>query len=59
VFLNTAVDFFIVALCVYLIGRIAMKPAPTPPGPAMKECPQCGEQILAKAKKCKHCTSPV
>ena len=59
VFLNTAVDFFIVALCVYLIGRIAMKPAPIPPGPAMKECPQCGEQILAKAKKCKHCTSPV
>jgi large conductance mechanosensitive channel len=58
-FLNTMVDFVIVAFCVFMIGRIFMKPAPPPAGPAMKECPQCGEQILAKAKKCRHCTSAV
>jgi large conductance mechanosensitive channel len=59
VFLNTAVDFVIVALCVYMIGKIFMKPTPAPAGPPMKECSQCGEQILAKAKKCKYCASPV
>jgi len=58
-FLNTAVDFMIVAFCIYAIGKVVMKPAPAPAGPAMKECPQCAEQILAKAKKCKHCTSAV
>jgi large conductance mechanosensitive channel len=59
VFLNTVVDFVIVAFCIYMIGKIAMRPSPAPPGPAMKECPQCGEQILAKAKKCRYCTSAV
>ena len=58
-FLNSTVDFVIVAFCVYMITKIAMKPAPAPAGPPMKECPQCGEQILAKAKRCRHCTSPV
>ena len=58
-FLNTIVDFVIVAFCVYMITKIAMKPAPAPAGPPMKDCPQCGEQILAKAKRCRHCTSPV
>jgi len=27
----------------------------TPPEPETKDCPYCGEQILTKAKKCKHC----
>lgn len=30
------------------------EPAP-PPKPETKDCPYCSEQILAKAKKCKHC----
>jgi large conductance mechanosensitive channel len=58
-FLNTIVDFVIVAFCIFMISKIAMKPAPAPAGPAMKECPQCGEQVLAKAKKCRYCTSAV
>jgi len=57
VFLNTVVDFVIVAACIYLISKLLLKPAPA--GPPMKECPQCGEQILAKAKKCRYCTSAV
>lgn len=60
VFLNTVIDFVIIAFCVYMIGKVAMKPAPPPPpGPAMKGCPQCSEQILATAKKCRYCTSSV
>ncbi len=58
-FLNTIIDFVIVAFCIYMITKIAMKPAPVPPGPDMKDCPQCGESILARAKRCKHCTSAV
>jgi large conductance mechanosensitive channel len=59
VFMNTTVDFIIIAFCIYMIAKFAMKPAPAPPGPAMKECPQCCESILAKAKKCRYCASPV
>jgi len=59
VFLNTIVDFVIISFCIYMITKIAMKPAPAAPGPAMKECPQCAESILEKAKKCRYCTSPV
>jgi large conductance mechanosensitive channel len=56
-FLNSIVDFVIIAFCVFMIAKVAMKPAPVPPGPPMKECPQCAEQVLAAAKKCRYCTS--
>ncbi len=59
-FINTIIDFVVIAFCIFLITKIAMKPAaPPPPGPDMKACGQCGEQILAVAKKCKYCTSQV
>ena len=60
VFVNTIIDFVIVSFCVFMISKVAMKPAPPPPaGPATKDCLQCGEKILASARKCKYCTSPV
>jgi len=60
VFINAIIDFVIIAFCIFMITKIAMKPAPPPPpGPAMKDCPQCAEKILAAAKKCKFCTSQV
>ncbi len=58
-FVNSVIDFVIISFCIYLITKMAMKPAPAPPGPAMKGCPMCAEQILAVAKKCKFCTSAV
>jgi large conductance mechanosensitive channel len=57
IFINTAVDFAIVAFCVYLITRIAMRPEP--PGPATKTCPECAEPVLKAARKCRFCASPV
>ncbi len=60
IFFNTIIDFVIISFCVYMIAKVAMKPAPPPPpGPPTKACPQCSETILASAKKCKWCTSAV
>jgi large conductance mechanosensitive channel len=58
-FFNTLVDFAMIALCVYAITQIAMRPAPAPAGPAMKDCPQCAEKVLAAARKCRYCASPL
>lgn len=58
-FLGALVDFVIIALFVFLIGKALLKEPPPPPGPAMKTCAACGESVLAKATRCKFCTSAV
>ena len=59
-FINTVINFLIVAFAIFLlirqVNRWAPKPAPAPM-PATRECPYCLSAIPAKATKCAHCTA--
>jgi len=59
VFLNTVIDFIIVALVIFLIIKSASKmQKPTPAAvPTTKECPYCFTTISIQAKRCPNCTS--
>lgn len=60
VFLNTIINFLIVAFAVFLLVRMVnrwtSKPAPAA-APTTKDCPQCAMPVPLAAKKCGHCTS--
>jgi large conductance mechanosensitive channel len=60
-FLNTCVNFLIVAFFVFLVVQWAnklKKPAPVVEvAPATKECPFCASTIPIKAVRCPLCTS--
>ena len=62
IFLNTIINFLIVAFAVFLlvrtVNRWVAKPAPAAV-PTTKDCPQCAMPIPIAAKKCGHCTSAV
>ena len=58
-FLNTEIDFIIVALVIFLVVRQInklQKPAEIAPANT-KECPFCTSAIAIKATRCPHCTS--
>jgi large conductance mechanosensitive channel len=58
-FLNTIVNFLIVAFCVFLVVQQVnrwTKPAPAA-APTTKDCPQCAMSIPIAAKRCGHCTT--
>jgi large conductance mechanosensitive channel len=59
VFLNTVIDFIIVALVIFLIIKSAnrmKKPDPVA-APTTKDCPHCFTAIPIKATRCPNCTS--
>jgi large conductance mechanosensitive channel len=61
-FLNTILDFLIVAFVVFILIRQMnhlKKPAPVAPAiePAIKNCPHCFTEIPIKATRCPNCTS--
>jgi large conductance mechanosensitive channel len=62
-FLNTVINFLIVAFCVFLlvhqVNRWTRKPQPAPAEPTTKECPQCTTTIPIRAKKCPNCTAQI
>jgi large conductance mechanosensitive channel len=63
VFVNTIINFVIVAFAVFLIvkgvNKARRRPEPQPAEPATKECPYCISAIPVKATRCPHCTSEV
>jgi len=59
VFLNTVLDFLIVAFVMFLMVRQInrLKKAPAPPPVTTKECLYCLSTIPLKATRCPNCTS--
>lgn len=58
-FINTILDFAIVAFAVFLLVKQVnrMKGRQPDPTPTEKECPACASNIPIKATKCKFCTA--
>ena len=60
VFINTVIDFLIVAFAIFLLIKQVnrfMPPPAQPATPETKECPYCLSNIPARATRCPHCTS--
>ena len=62
IFINTIIDFTIVAFAIFVlvkqVNRFKKTPAPvTPAEPTEKECPFCVSMIPIKATRCPYCTS--
>lgn len=59
VFINTCIEFLIVALVIFLvvkaINRMKRQPAELPP--TMKQCAYCCSSIAIEATRCPQCTS--
>jgi large conductance mechanosensitive channel len=61
VFLNTVLNFLIVAFAVFLlirqVNRFKKKEEAPPAEPTTKQCPYCVSEIAIKATRCPNCTS--
>ena len=61
VFINTIINFIILAFAVFLlvrgVNRMRRKEQAPPPVPTTKDCPRCFTAISIKATRCPHCTS--
>jgi len=58
IFLNTIIDFVIVAFIMFLVIRqVNRMQRPAPAAPTTKLCPFCVSEIPIKAIRCPHCTS--
>jgi large conductance mechanosensitive channel len=61
VFLNTVIDFVIVAFAIFLlvrfINRLSRQREQEPKAPTTRECPFCLSSIPLRATRCPQCTS--
>ncbi|HLN48411.1 MAG TPA: large conductance mechanosensitive channel protein MscL [Steroidobacteraceae bacterium] len=58
VFINTIIDFVIIAFAVFLLVKWVNRLAGETPAPSnTKECPYCLSAIALGATRCPHCTS--
>ena len=57
-FLNTVIDFLILAFIIFMMIRQINKLTPAPaPKPEPRLCPYCKTEIADDATRCPHCTS--
>lgn len=60
-FINTVIDFIIVAFVIFLlirqVNKMKRQPEVATAVPTTKECPYCLSVIPVKAVRCPHCTS--
>ena len=60
-FINTVVDFIIVAFAIFIVikqmNRFRKKEGAVPKEPTTKECPKCYNTINIKSTRCPYCTS--
>ena len=57
-FLNTVIDFLILAFIIFMMIRQINKLTPAPaPKPEPRLCPYCKSEIADDATRCPHCTS--
>jgi len=60
-FLNTVINFLIVAFVIFMTvkqaSKLQKKPAPAPAEPTTKACPFCCTAIPIAATRCPNCTS--
>jgi large conductance mechanosensitive channel len=60
VFINTVIDFVIVAFVIFIVVKQMNRLKKEPPKePTEKDCPKCCTHIPIKATRCPHCTSEV
>ncbi len=59
VFINSIIDFVIIAFAIFLLVKQVnrLMPAPPPPAASTKECTYCFSAIPIKATRCPQCTS--
>ena len=58
-FINTLINFLIVAAAIFMMVRSMnkLKKEKPAPDPTTKECPYCFSSIALQASRCPHCTS--
>lgn len=60
-FLNTVINFLIVAFVIFVVvrqaGNLQRKPAAAPAAPTTKDCAFCRTAIPIAARRCPNCTS--
>ena len=59
VFLNTVVNFLIIAFAIFVLVRQVnrMFPPAAPAAPITRDCPFCLSPVPLNARRCAHCTS--
>jgi large conductance mechanosensitive channel len=61
IFINSIIDFLIVAFAIFLlvrqINKMRRQPEVAAPAPTTKECPYCISVVPIKASRCPECTS--